>query len=86
MFPNPQSALPLPPRPNLEQYKKLAKDLVKVCKTGNSDRLTRLGIGMDPQSCSPERPGNHSGPSGASSKLDRPGRGIRHANPTLGRP
>jgi ankyrin repeat protein len=31
MFPNPQDALPFPPRPNLEQYKKLAKDLVKAC-------------------------------------------------------
>jgi hypothetical protein len=27
-------ALPLPPRPNLEQYKKRAKDLVKICKSG----------------------------------------------------
>jgi hypothetical protein len=34
MFPNPQDALPLPPRPNLEQYKKLAKELVKACKSG----------------------------------------------------
>jgi ankyrin repeat protein len=34
MFPNPQDALPLPPRPNLEQYRKLAKDLVKACKSG----------------------------------------------------
>jgi hypothetical protein len=32
MFPNPQSALPLPPRPSLERYRKLAKDLVKACK------------------------------------------------------
>ncbi|PYT89232.1 MAG: hypothetical protein DMG36_22620 [Acidobacteria bacterium] len=39
MFPNPQDALPLPPRPNLEQYKKLAKDLVKVCKGENPDGL-----------------------------------------------
>lgn len=35
MFPNPQDNLPLPPRPNLEQYKKLAKDLVKACKAGD---------------------------------------------------
>jgi ankyrin repeat protein len=28
-------ALPLPPRPNLEQYKKLAKDLQKACKAGD---------------------------------------------------
>lgn len=32
MFPNPQSALPLPPRPSLERYRKIAKDLVKVCR------------------------------------------------------
>jgi ankyrin repeat protein len=39
MFPNPQDALPLPSQPNLEQYKKLAKDLVKACKSGNRDSL-----------------------------------------------
>src|SRR5438874_2403731 len=33
MFPNPQDALPLPPSPSIEQYRKLAKDLVKACKT-----------------------------------------------------
>jgi hypothetical protein len=33
MFPNAQDALPLPRRPNLERYKKLAKDLVKACKS-----------------------------------------------------
>ena len=35
MFPNPQDAIPLPPRPDLEQYKKLAKDLVKACASGD---------------------------------------------------
>jgi len=39
MFPNPQDALPLPSRPNLEQYKKLAKELRKVCESGKPDRL-----------------------------------------------
>lgn len=39
MFPNPQDALPLPSHPNLEQYKKLAKDLVKVCKSGKPESL-----------------------------------------------
>ena len=34
MFPNPQDALPLPTRPSLEQYRKLAKDLVKACTAG----------------------------------------------------
>ncbi len=39
MYPNPASALPLPPRPNLEQYKKLAKDLVKACKSGDHNAV-----------------------------------------------
>lgn len=34
MFPNPQDALPLPQKPNLEQYRKLAKGLVRATKTG----------------------------------------------------
>lgn len=34
MFPNPQAALPLPLRPDLVQYKRLAKELVKACKSG----------------------------------------------------
>ena len=33
MFPNPQDAVPLPQRPSLERYKKLAKQLVKACKS-----------------------------------------------------
>lgn len=33
MFPNPQDALPLPPRTSLEHYKKRAKDLVKACQS-----------------------------------------------------
>jgi ankyrin repeat protein len=32
-------ALPLPPHPSLEQYKKRAKDLVKICKTGDRAAL-----------------------------------------------
>jgi hypothetical protein len=39
MFPNPQDALPLPPRPNLEQYKRLAKDLVRACKSGDPEAI-----------------------------------------------
>jgi Ankyrin repeats (3 copies) len=36
MFPNPQDALPLPTRPNLEQYKKRAKELASAANTGDS--------------------------------------------------
>ncbi|HEV8426478.1 MAG TPA: ankyrin repeat domain-containing protein [Pyrinomonadaceae bacterium] len=39
MFPNPQDALPLPLRPNLERYKKLAKDLIKACKSVDPDAI-----------------------------------------------
>jgi len=35
LFPNPQDALPLPARPNLEQYRKLAQDLVNACTSGD---------------------------------------------------
>jgi hypothetical protein len=37
MYPNPQDVVPLPARPNLEQYKKQAKDLVKACRSGAAD-------------------------------------------------
>ena len=39
MFPNPQSALPLPARPDVEQYRKRAKDLVKACRGGGADAM-----------------------------------------------
>jgi hypothetical protein len=39
VYPNPGEAIPLPPRPNLEQYKKLAKDLAEACKTGDSEAI-----------------------------------------------
>src|SRR6185295_1446164 len=39
MFPNPQDALPLPRRPNLERYQKLAKDLIKACKSVDPDAI-----------------------------------------------
>ena len=39
MFPNAQDALPLPRRPNLERYKKLAKDLVQACKSRYDDAI-----------------------------------------------
>jgi len=57
-------ALPLPPRPNLEQYKKLAKDFQRACKSSDSsairqwaarwvETITRLqGVEITPQTLS----------------------------------
>jgi ankyrin repeat protein len=39
MYPNPQDALPLPQRPNLEQYRTLAKELVKACRSGDANAV-----------------------------------------------
>jgi hypothetical protein len=39
MYPNPQEALPLTPRPNLEHYRKLAKDLVKACRSSEATAI-----------------------------------------------
>src|SRR5262245_38370158 len=36
MYPNPQDALPLPPRPSDEHYRKLAKDLVRASAADRS--------------------------------------------------
>lgn len=35
MYPNPQDVLPLPPRPDVEHYRKRAKDLVKAYQSGD---------------------------------------------------
>jgi hypothetical protein len=39
MFPNPVDTLPLPPRPSVEQYRKLAKDLVKAVRSADPRAL-----------------------------------------------
>lgn len=39
MYPNPQEALPFTARPSLEQYRKLAKDLVKACKSDDPQAI-----------------------------------------------
>src|SRR5581483_10282559 len=39
MFPNPQDALPLPKRPSLDEYKKLAKDLLRAAQSKSHDAL-----------------------------------------------
>ena len=43
MYPNPQDVLPLPPRPDLEQYKKQAKDLVEACRASSARCDSRVG-------------------------------------------
>ena len=40
MYPNPQAALPLPVAPSIEQYRKLAKDLVKACKSQEASAIS----------------------------------------------
>lgn len=35
MYPNPQDVLPLPPRPDVDHYRKRAKELVKACQSGD---------------------------------------------------
>ena len=42
MFPNPQDALPLPARPNLDHYKKRAKDLVKAANSPDHAALNHF--------------------------------------------
>lgn len=39
MFPHPHDALPLPPRPNLEQYKSRAKELLKAARSPSSHAI-----------------------------------------------
>lgn len=40
MYPNPQAALPFPAKPNVGQYKKLAKDLLKSCNSGDPNAIS----------------------------------------------
>ncbi len=44
MYPNASDVLPLPPRPRVEQYKKLAKDLVKACKAAEEGAIARWAV------------------------------------------
>lgn len=41
MIPAPHDALPLPLRPSLEQYRKLAKELVRICKSADQAALQK---------------------------------------------
>ncbi len=42
MFPNPHDARPLPPRPNLDQYKKRAKELLKAARSSDPSAMRTL--------------------------------------------
>jgi hypothetical protein len=42
---SPQGALRLPPRPNVERYRKLAKELVRACKSGDDDAIGKWAEG-----------------------------------------
>jgi ankyrin repeat protein len=44
MYPNPQEALPLTARANFEHYRKLAKDLVKACRSSEATAIRAWAI------------------------------------------
>jgi len=44
VYSNPQSAFPLPSKPNIERYKKVAKDLVNVCKAAKAGDQKAIGL------------------------------------------
>ena len=85
-------ALPLPPRPNLEQYKKLAKDFQHACKSGDpgairdwaarwAETLARLQ-GQDDHAGSPKRDRRRSGTSRAAAGTSSRSRmSVRRAAP-----
>jgi len=41
MYPNPQEALPLPPRPDIDEYEKRARELVAACKSSDPVAIKR---------------------------------------------
>ena len=45
MYPNPQDVLPLPPRPDLVQYRRRAKELVKACRSGDAAAIHAWAAG-----------------------------------------
>ena len=56
-------ALPLPPRPNLEQYRKLAKDFQRACKSSQPSAIRDWAHGGSKRSlvCAASRPQTRSG-------------------------
>lgn len=45
MFPNPQDALPIPPSPSVEQYRKIAKELVQACRSDDPAAIRAVCAG-----------------------------------------
>src|SRR5690606_23263965 len=57
MYPNPQDAVPLPPRPDLEQYRKRAKVLVKAGRAGEDAIRAWASTGVEtPLAVHPDPP------------------------------
>ena len=79
MFPNAQDALPLPLRPNLERYKKLAKDLVKACKSADPDAIGDWAEAVGENARQTKRHQTRAQSFQRNPALDRTGRSIRAA-------
>ncbi len=47
MYPNPQEALPLPPRPSFDHYRKRAKDLVKASRSADPEAILAWAAGWE---------------------------------------
>ena len=77
MFLNPHDALPLPPRPNLEHYKKRAKDLVKACHSSNPAAIRNWAAAWIDSLVRLVRPRHHSPTPSPHRPLDRSARKIR---------
>ena len=71
MFPNPQDALPLPPRPNLDQYKKLAKDLLKAAQSADPTAIRTWAAAWIDSLDPTLEPDHHSAAASPNRSLDR---------------
>ncbi len=95
MYPNPQDVLPLPPRPDLEQYRKRAKELVAASREGESallswsmnwiEALTRLNPGAAPMSPREQGRRAHQVADFARARMGRDGLSLSQAQFIIGR-
>ena len=69
MFPNPQDALPLPQRPKLEQYRKLAKELVRAARV-SEDAIRDWASHWNQRAGTPLRNRDHAGYAGSHRALE----------------